>query len=276
MALDNDCSPSATNAKRSSCGASILGKISKDFFVFVTSYNFSLLFLFLFPSQDRCLITWKKAALGWSLTVTYSPEANSAFSFNKCRIYISTCWCWVTITQLMRKRCVNQIARKLSLIFNFPPSFGKQVKEGLEVSEVADYMRGLGFFPSDYQVECLHHELRICGKRKIPFEDLVKLFVNHSQSSNAAQNISMEKVLKNLMNSPPNVSSQDIVIDKSQLISILIDSGEKIDEKDAEFYLKELFRNGSGKLVDEISLLDLMHAMTRITSNNNLCVAQKL
>jgi Ca2+-binding EF-hand superfamily protein len=146
----------------------------------------------------------------------------------------------------------------------------------LDVSEIADYMRGLGFFPSDYQVECLHHELQICGKRKVPFEDLVKLLVNHSQSPSGAENISVEKSLKNLLNSPTDVSSKDIIIGKSQLISILTESAEKIDEKDAEFYFNELFRNGSGKLIEEISLSDFMHAITKTAGNNNFCIAQKL
>lgn len=86
----------------------------------------------------------------------------------------------------------------------------------------------------------------------------------------------MENSMKTLLNSPPDVPSQETIIGKSQLISILTESAEKIDEKDAEFYVKELFRSGSGKLVEEIPLSDFLHAMTRIVGNNNLCVAQKL
>lgn len=137
-------------------------------------------------------------------------------------------------------------------------------------------MRGLGFFPSDYQIECLQHELQICGKRKVPFEDLVKLFVNHSQSSSGTQSFSVEKSIRNLLNSPTDVSSQNVIIGRSQLISILTESAEKIDEKDADCYCKEIFRNESGKLVDEIPLLDFMHAITKTASNSSFCIAQKL
>lgn len=137
-------------------------------------------------------------------------------------------------------------------------------------------MRGLGFFPSDYQIECLHHEQQICGKRKVPFEDLVKLFVNHSQSSSEIQSFSVEKSIRNLLNSPTDVSSQNVIIGKSQLISILTESAEKIDEKDADFYCKEILRNESGKLIDEIPLSEFMHAITKTGSSNSFCIAQKL
>lgn len=248
-------------------------QLTVSFFWSVFSEVCEIFLLFLPTHKDLCLITWKKVVVDWGLIVTYSPEANLASSFNKCKIYIFICWCWAIITRLMNERYVNEILRNLSMIsrlLNFPPWLCKQVKEGLEKSEVADYMRGLGFFPSDYQVECLHHELQVSGKRKLPFEDLVKLFVNHSATSTGSESFSLEKSLRNLLNSPADVACSDIIVDKSQLISILTESAEKIDEKDAEFYLKELFR---GKVNEEVSLFLLIDAMTRIVGNNNLCAA---
>ena len=120
------------------------------------------------------------------------------------------------------------------------------------MKEVPDYMRGLGFFPSDYEIECLNHELSICGKRKIPFEELLKLFLNHTPplTTSEANKTSFENSLKNLMNAP----SADFVISKPQLVTILTESAEKIDEKDAELYLKEIFRSNNGKPIEEISL----------------------
>lgn len=161
--------------------------------------------------------------------------------------------------------------RSISRLFNFPPLFRKQVKEGLDVSEVADYMRGLGFHPSDYQIECLHHELQIQGKRKVPFEDLVKLYVNHSPFN--SENFSVEKSLKMLLDSPTN-TSHDIIISKSQIISILTESAEKIDEKDAKLYLKELFSNGSGNFVEEIPLSEFLLAVQNCSSINSFCITQ--
>ena len=44
-----------------------------------------------------------KVVRDWSLIVTYSPVANSAFSSSTCKIYFSICWCWATITRLMNE-----------------------------------------------------------------------------------------------------------------------------------------------------------------------------
>lgn len=140
------------------------------------------------------------------------------------------------------------------------------------MSEVADYMRGLGFFPSDYQIECLHHELQITGKRKVGFEELVKLYINHTPFS--PTNFAMEKSLKVLLDLPTTQTTNDVVIRKSQIISILTESAEKIDEKDAKLYLKELL-NGCGNFSEEIPLFELLHAMQDSSSGNNgLCITE--
>lgn len=138
---------------------------------------------------------------------------------------------------------------------------------------MADYMRGVGFFPSDYQIECLHHELQICGKRKVPFEDLVKLFVNHSPFS--SETFGVEKSMKALLNQPTDVSSNAINISRSQLVSILTESAEKIDEKDANFYLNEIFGNGFGKLTDKFPLSEFLHLVQHFGGINNICMVQK-
>lgn len=120
------------------------------------------------------------------------------------------------------------------------------------MNEVSDYMRGLGFFPSDYLIECLHHELQISGKRKVPFEDLVKLFINYSQSSTQdSLKDSLEASLKKLCFSS---QTERIMFNKKELTSVLIENAEKVDEKDAEIYLKSFFRNS-----DNISLTDFVN-----------------
>lgn len=120
-------------------------------------------------------------------------------------------------------------------------------------------MRCLGFYPSDYEVECLRHELQTCGKRKVPFEDLVKLFINHSHSTvNGTQKAAFESSLKALLVDSP--TGDCLTVTKTQLLSILTTEAEKVDDKDAETYLKELF----GK-ADEIPLEKLTQQVSRIT-----------
>jgi Ca2+-binding EF-hand superfamily protein len=70
------------------------------------------------------------------------------------------------------------------------------------------------------------------------------------------------------------VASNDTVITKSQIISILTESAEKIDEKDAKLYLKELCSSGSGNFSGEVLLLDFLQSMQDFSSNNNFCIAQ--
>ena len=125
-------------------------------------------------------------------------------------------------------------------------------------------MRGLGFFPSDYLVECLHHELQLGGKRKIPFEDLVKLFVNYSHwISCDTEGGSLETSLKNLFLPLQNESVGELVLSKDQLLFLLTETAEKVDEKDAEIYLKEFFRNSK-----EIPLTDFMQRISKFSNRN--------
>lgn len=141
------------------------------------------------------------------------------------------------------------------------------------MSEVADFMRGLSFFPSDYEIECLQHELQLCGQRKISFEELVKLYLNHSHSSsNGTDSLALQNSLRNLFETARDSSSVDININKLELISALTESGEKIEEKDAEMYLNELFRNRDNKFINEISLSDFMHHLTTLSLNKR-CLA---
>lgn len=121
-------------------------------------------------------------------------------------------------------------------------------------------MRGLGFYPSDYEAECLQHELQVRGKRKVPFEDLVKLFINHSHSTaNGTQKAAFESSLKALVASPAD-DGVSVTVTKAKLQTILTAEAETVDVKDAETYLKELF----GK-ADEVSLEKLTQQVSRIT-----------
>lgn len=130
----------------------------------------------------------------------------------------------------------------------------------MDASEVADFMRGLGFYPTDYENECLRNELQICGKRKVPFENLVKLFVNHARRADSSF---LEASMRTLLDSPTSE-----LVEKSKLVAILTDeSAEGVDAKNAETYLKVIFRE---KLFNEISLSDFVH---KVTSDGNACIA---
>lgn len=135
------------------------------------------------------------------------------------------------------------------------------------MSEVPDYMRGLGFFLSDYLIECLSHELQVEGKRKVSFEDLVKLYVNYSLlTGNGSWVDNLETSLKKLCCSTEDEAPEEISVNKKQLISVLTETAEKIEEKDAEMYLKEFFRNSN-----DVSLTDFMHQITKFRDGKFGC-----
>lgn len=101
-------------------------------------------------------------------------------------------------------------------------------------------MRGLGYFPTDYEIQCMNNELLIDNKRSVSFEDLVKLYLNYS-SVNGIEIKDIENSMKNLIECNVEVPSNEIDVKKSQIVAILTESAEKVDEKEAELYLKELW-----------------------------------
>ncbi|KAG5677830.1 hypothetical protein PVAND_007554 [Polypedilum vanderplanki] len=137
------------------------------------------------------------------------------------------------------------------------------VKNGLDINEVPDYMRALGYFPSDYEIECINHELNLSGKRRLAFDELVKLYINHAPLSNGSTAIhanEVERALRNLCcQLCDDINSADIVLTRENLLKILTDAAsEKVELKDAEIYLEKLFQ-GAEKFMDKISLSDFIH-----------------
>lgn len=127
------------------------------------------------------------------------------------------------------------------------------MKDYLEVNEIPDYMRGLGYFPTDYEIQCMNNELLIDNKRSVSFEDLVKLYLNYS-SVKGIEIKNIESTMKNLIECDMEVSSNEIDITKSQIVAILTESAEKVDEKEAELYLKELWNVKQMSFSDTITL----------------------
>ncbi|KAL7050099.1 hypothetical protein ACKWTF_003956 [Chironomus riparius] len=136
------------------------------------------------------------------------------------------------------------------------------VKDGLDINEIGDYFRGLGYYPSDYEIECINHELHLNGKRKIGFEELMKLFINHAPIMTHRfinQNLmEVEKALREFCNCSYDIPSEDVLITKANLIQILTETAEKVDLKDAHLYVEKLFQ-GLDKTTDEISLWDFLN-----------------
>ena len=120
----------------------------------------------------------------------------------------------------------------------------------------------MGYYPSDYEIECINHELHLSGKRKIGFEELVKFFVNHAPViSNGYTNQDekdIEKAFREFCNCSDDIPSEDVMITKENLIQILTETAEKVNLKDAQLYVEKLFQ-GLDKATDKISLSDFLN-----------------
>lgn len=77
----------------------------------------------------------------------------------------------------------------------------------------------------------------------------------------------MEKSLRRAMK-VDNISEEisttgaAIIVRKSNLLPMLTESAEKIDTKDADLHLKEIFVNELGKAVDELAMSDFLIAIS--------------
>ena len=120
-----------------------------------------------------------------------------------------------------------------------------KVKQGLDTKEIPDFMRGIGFFLSDYEIQCINHELHLCGRRRVGFEDLIKLYINHAPN-NPIQFHEMEMAIKNVLDLN-EMESNEALVDRANLMDILTsnDEGDKTTPENAELYLKELMGNAS-------------------------------
>lgn len=132
------------------------------------------------------------------------------------------------------------------------------------MNEIPDYMRGLGYFPTDYEIQCMNNELLIDNKRSVSFEDLVKLYLNYL-SVNGIEIKDIENSMRNLIECNVEVSSNEIDVTKSQIVAILTDSAEKVDEKEAELYLKELWNVRQMNISD---ITTLSHFLENILAVN--------
>jgi Ca2+-binding EF-hand superfamily protein len=139
-----------------------------------------------------------------------------------------------------------------------------KIKGYLEASEVPDFLRGLGFYLSNYEAACISNELLNEGKRTVYFDDVVKIYLNYSPISEI-EKTDIISAIKNVLASQRNISQHDFdeaKIKSSEIKNILKNSGEKVDGKDADNYLKEFFSiDNKDSLPDEIDLPDFINKL---------------
>lgn len=125
---------------------------------------------------------------------------------------------------------------------------GSKNIEFMNVSEIADFMRSVNFFPTDFEIKNMMREMELFHKEHITFAELVKMYVNH-KPVHGTRSTELERALdlfirrfrgRNSKRSSMS-SNQSTTIDRSDLMRILTEFGEKIDPKQAIMCLKEFF-----------------------------------
>lgn len=132
-----------------------------------------------------------------------------------------------------------------------------EISEYLPVTDLVDFMRGVSFFPSDFEIKNLMKEMDVLNKDKISFEELVKLYINH-RTATGTRTDELEKAIyaflkkfsgdyriKQILTFP-----QPKDLHQEALVKILTEYGEIVDEKQALMCLKELCSDNVAEDVD--------------------------
>jgi hypothetical protein len=104
--------------------------------------------------------------------------------------------------------------------------------------------------------------MQLNGKKKLDFEEIVKLFLNHSPAR--VQLSEAEEALRSLLDLQ-GISSAEVAIKSSDLIKILTEEGESVSEENAKVYIKQLLGNTSQVFMD-----DLLKNYLKLTDGFNL------
>lgn len=117
-----------------------------------------------------------------------------------------------------------------------------ELADAIPVSKVVDFMRCIGFFPSDSEAECIMNEMTYyesdATNHSITFENLMKIFVNYRPPFGYLKAEILE-ILQYLGYSH-TMQCADTEITRERLAEICTELGEDMDEDDAVMYLNRL------------------------------------
>lgn len=121
------------------------------------------------------------------------------------------------------------------------------VNEFIQVTEIVDFMRSVGFFPTGFQTKNMLRELELRGADNITFEQLVVLYLNHKPIK-GTRGQEIEKALVYFVRMFVEESDGTgrsgkylKTISKKNIVKILTEFAETVDRKQAAMCLKELW-----------------------------------
>lgn len=111
------------------------------------------------------------------------------------------------------------------------------VDNEMAMTEVADFMRGLGFFPSEFDVNNML--LEFSGKWKITFEALVALYINHKPAFGYRRE-DIVKPFLHFVHKEEDKNNENLMLDRDRLLEICTDNGECMNRIEIAKHLANL------------------------------------
>eukprot|EP00039_Didymoeca_costata_P020844 m.342601 g.342601 ORF g.342601 m.342601 type:complete len:1151 (+) comp21614_c0_seq1:262-3714(+) len=122
----------------------------------------------------------------------------------------------------------------------------RKVSEKLPISQIPSVLRGLGFFPSERDIEDMKNEVKLSEYmetgniiEEIDFPTFIKLYVNHRPLFDVTVN-DIQKAL--------GVIAGDDQLPLGELFSIMQEHGEKLNEKELAKIIGNLLEDGGDSL----------------------------
>ncbi|KAK6620773.1 hypothetical protein RUM43_011068 [Polyplax serrata] len=115
------------------------------------------------------------------------------------------------------------------------PNLDRSVSKSLALCEIPDLFRALGYYPTDYEVDNLLHELKHLKYNEtneliteVCFEECIKAFLNHKP----VHGISLSHINKALITIADMSDPTDILVERSELYKALENSAEAMDHRE--------------------------------------------
>uniref|UniRef100_A0A182K0D0 Cilia- and flagella-associated protein 251 n=1 Tax=Anopheles christyi TaxID=43041 RepID=A0A182K0D0_9DIPT len=112
------------------------------------------------------------------------------------------------------------------------------LRDAMNVQDVPNYMRSIGFHMSEYEEQNLCKEMELTGTYFLTFEEVLKLFLNHRT---AAGGPPTSEDIRTAVTFIGAATSSGNNVDLVQLITLLASMGELMDPKISEMYCRILF-----------------------------------
>lgn len=130
-----------------------------------------------------------------------------------------------------------------------------QLTDGIPVCEVINFMRGIGFFPNETEIDYLMNEIKYYtnDSSTITFESLLKLFVNYKPPFGYLRS-EIHQTLKYLGYSY-TMQSVDTEITRERLVEVCTLLGDGMDKNDVAMILNRLDGNAETNAVSDCDQL---------------------